>query len=200
MAPKTKEAILALNARDLIEEIEKASDVELLDDIEFAEMQREEENKGSGRKTVFAALKERRAELAKPERRADDQDAAVEEAFAEGKLPEEDRRQPVAEPGPGNPMTLSELGRGLDAPIPGVATETRRPAPQARTGGTIRVRAKSKGFYGGSRIRAGALFTIESEKQLAPWMELVGDEPEAEVVATPAADDSASGSNGSDVI
>lgn len=160
MAPKTKEAILALNARELIEEIEKMGDVALLDDIELAELQREDEDKGSGRKTVFAALKERRAELSKPDekdRRSDKQDVAVAKAFVDGKLPGEDRRQ-------------------------------------------IRVRAKSKGFYGGNRIRAGALFTIESEKQLAPWMELAGDEPEVEAVSAPVADDSASGSNGSDVI
>lgn len=198
MAPKTKEAILALNARDLIEFIEKTKDVALLDDIEFAEMQRDEEKKGSSRTTVFAALKARRAEL--DERRAADQDAAVEEAFVEGKLPEEDRRQPVADPSPDNPMTLSELGRTLDAPIPGAEMKQKRPAPPAQTAGSIRVRAKSKGFYGGNRIRAGALFTIESEKQLAPWMELVGDEPEEAVAPEASADDSASGSNGSDVL
>lgn len=168
MAPKTKEAILALNARELIEEIEKTSDVTLLDDIELGEMQREDEKKGSGRTTVFAALKARRAEL--------------------------------ADPGPENPKTLSELARTLDPPIPGAGDPQKRPAPPARTSGSVRVRAKSKGFYGGNRIRAGALFTIESEKQLAPWMELVGDEPEEEVAAAPAADDSSSGSNGSDVI
>ncbi len=193
MSKKSLEAILRLPARELVDEIEKVQTVEVLDAIEFAEMQREEERKGSGRTTVFNAIASRRAELA-DERRDPDQDAAVETAFVEGTLPEEDRREPVPDPSPSNPMTLSELGRTLDAPVPGTEEpKKRKPAP-AQSAESLQVRAKSRGFYGGQRIRAGVEFTIESAKQLAPWMELVGDVvPSEELEAAPsgpAADDS----------
>jgi hypothetical protein len=36
---------------------------------------------------------------------------------------------------------------------------------------SITVKAKSKGFYGGSRIREGEIFEVEDESKLGKWME-----------------------------
>lgn len=36
---------------------------------------------------------------------------------------------------------------------------------------SIRVRALKMGFIGGRRVRPGVEFTVQSEKELAPWME-----------------------------
>lgn len=52
---------------------------------------------------------------------------------------------------------------------------------------TIKVRAKSDGFYG-TRRRKDAEFEVDSEKDLGSWMEVLDEpepEPEPEPVAKP---------------
>lgn len=45
---------------------------------------------------------------------------------------------------------------------------------------TIRVKALRDGFYGGERRRTGAVFSVESEKELGRWMKPIGAKEEAE--------------------
>lgn len=83
------EKMLRLDARDLVREIGGVTDIAVLDDIEDAEHDVENEKRGAGRVTVFRAIEERRHELAR-----ENQALAVEQAFVDGTLPEEDRRAP----------------------------------------------------------------------------------------------------------
>lgn len=65
------EKLLRLDARDLVQAIGEVTEVAVLDSVEDAEHVREQEKKGSGRTTVFRALKDRRKELKDIEKMAE---------------------------------------------------------------------------------------------------------------------------------
>lgn len=93
------------------------------------------------------------------ERRAPDQDAAVEAAFVEGILPEEDRREPVVVPEP-------VVSVAPEAPVPEPAgTGVRSIEDRVEVGGQIERTAsgwKVHLMYGGVRRLHGEGTTIDA--------------------------------------